>query len=222
MVSRLSEIFEDKKLIEKIKKRLPYLFQLAELESSRAGKVGMEVGSMREKILIALLIYKFGERNVETKLPITEREMDVKLFGYPISIKTITRMGGVKIIWTVDALKSREFRETYTPKCDTLLANIEWDGIGNLFYIPLEVQQRIFRNLGRQGYLKLPKAGANPRGVEISKEALLRLVRDPDTKSIEIEWHRYKIEFEPYQRWLDYWKKEELPYDKKDIQTKIE
>ena len=69
MVSRLSEIFEDVKLIQKIMKRLPYLFQLAELESSRAGKVGMEVGSMREKVLIALLIYKFGEKNVETKLP---------------------------------------------------------------------------------------------------------------------------------------------------------
>jgi hypothetical protein len=44
MVSRLAEIFEDK-----IRKRLPYLFQLAELESSRAGKIGMEVGSLREK-----------------------------------------------------------------------------------------------------------------------------------------------------------------------------
>jgi hypothetical protein len=57
MSSRLIEIFEDKKLIEKIKKLLPYLFQLAELESSRAGKTGMEVGSIREKIIVALLIY---------------------------------------------------------------------------------------------------------------------------------------------------------------------
>ena len=39
MVSRLLEIFEDKELVEKIKRRLPYLFQLAELESSRAGMV---------------------------------------------------------------------------------------------------------------------------------------------------------------------------------------
>lgn len=45
MASRLDEIFEDKKIVEKIKKRLPYLFQLAELKSSRAGKIGMEVGS---------------------------------------------------------------------------------------------------------------------------------------------------------------------------------
>ncbi len=42
MSSRLAEIFEDEKLVEKIKRRLPYLFQLAELESSGAGKPGME------------------------------------------------------------------------------------------------------------------------------------------------------------------------------------
>jgi hypothetical protein len=55
MSSRLTEIFEDENLITKIKNKLPYLFQLAELETSRAGKTGMEVGSLREKILIALL-----------------------------------------------------------------------------------------------------------------------------------------------------------------------
>jgi len=40
MSSKLIEIFNDEKLVDKIKSRLPYLFQLAELESSRAGKVG--------------------------------------------------------------------------------------------------------------------------------------------------------------------------------------
>jgi hypothetical protein len=33
MSSRLIEIFEDEKLVEKIRKRLPHLFHLAELES---------------------------------------------------------------------------------------------------------------------------------------------------------------------------------------------
>ena len=88
--SRLVEIFEDKKLVEKIKRKLPYLFQIAELEASRAGKIGMEVGSLREKILTALLIYKFGRENVQTEIPITEPEVDVILFGQPISIKSIT------------------------------------------------------------------------------------------------------------------------------------
>jgi len=72
----LIEIFEDEKLVEKIKKRLPYIFQLAELESSRAGKLGMEVGLVRERIIVVLLIYKFGEVNVETEIPITQKEVD--------------------------------------------------------------------------------------------------------------------------------------------------
>jgi hypothetical protein len=60
MKNYLTEIFQDNNLIRRIKERLPYLFQLAEIESSRAGKVGMEVGSLRERIIVALLIYKFG------------------------------------------------------------------------------------------------------------------------------------------------------------------
>jgi len=49
MSNRLIEIFEDEQLINRIKTRLPYLFHLAELESSRAGKTGMEVGSLPKK-----------------------------------------------------------------------------------------------------------------------------------------------------------------------------
>nr|MDO8134177.1 ThaI family type II restriction endonuclease [Candidatus Njordarchaeum guaymaensis] len=205
MPSRLIEIFKDNELMNKIGKRLPYLFQIAELESSRAGKVGMEVGSLREKILIALLIYTFGEENVETQIPITEPEVDVKLFGHPVSIKTITGIGGVKFSWTVDAQKAQEFVEAYSPKTDILLAQIKWNGTGNLFYVPLEVQQRIFRSMGRETYFKLPKPGTNPRGVEVSKEALLRLMRDEDTNSLKIVWQRSEIEYNPYQRWVDYW-----------------
>lgn len=128
MSGRLGEIFEDYKLVEKIKNRLPYLFYLAELESSRAGKIGMEVGSLRERIIVALLIYKFGEDNVETAIPITEPEIDIRLFDSPISIKTITgkEVRGVKLIWTVDAQKAREFRENYYPHCDILLIKINW------------------------------------------------------------------------------------------------
>ncbi len=211
MASHLSEIFEDKKLVEKIKKRLPYLFQLAEFESSRAGKIGMQVGSLREKILIALLIYKFGEKSVETEIPITEPETDVKLFGHPISIKTITGMGGVKVIWTVDAQKVREFRETYTPKCDILIVLIKWGKVGKFYHIPLEVQQKIFKTMGRENYIKLPKPGTNPRGPEFSKEALTKLLSDPETNSIEVEWYRSRIKYNPYQRWIAYWGKMNCP-----------
>ena len=210
MLSKLIEIFEDEKLVKRIKNKLPYLFQLAELESSRAGKVGMEVGSLREKIIIALLIYKFGEENVETEISITEPEVDVKLFGEPISIKTITgkSLSGVKLIWTVDAQKAREFRESYYPHCDILLVQINWGSTGGFYYIPLETQRKLFDRIGRNRYIKLPKPGTNPRGVEITKEALTTLVNDNLSRSIKIRWQKTKIEFNPYKRWIDHWRED--------------
>ncbi|KAA0008819.1 MAG: type II restriction endonuclease subunit R [Thermoplasmata archaeon] len=210
MSSKLIEIFEDAEIVNRIKNKLPYLFQLAELESSRAGKIGMEVGSLREKIIIALLIYKFGETNVETEIPITEPEVDVKLFDKPVSIKTITSksFGGVKLIWTVDAQKAREFRENYYPACDILLVQINWGNNGGFYYIPVESQREIFNRVGRNGYIKLPKPGTNPRGVEISKEALIALVNHRLTKMIEIKWQKTKIDYDPYKRWVDYWRED--------------
>ncbi|MCL4278874.1 MAG: ThaI family type II restriction endonuclease, partial [Ignavibacteriaceae bacterium] len=90
MNEKILPLFTEEKTIKKIQNKLPKLFQIAELESQRAGKVGMEVGSIRERIIVSLLVYKFGERNVETEIPITEPEVDVKLFGDSISIKTKT------------------------------------------------------------------------------------------------------------------------------------
>lgn len=210
MNNRLVEIFSDEVLVAKIKRRLPYLYRIAELESSRAGKIGMEVGSVREKIIIALLIYKFGESNVKTDIPIIEPEIDVELFGKPVSVKTITGKGfsGVKLIWTVDAQKAREFLESYYPRYDMLLVQIVWNDRGGLYYIPLEAQRKLFGEIGRERYIKLPKPGTNPRGVEITKEALLRLVGGKETKFIEIDWQRSEIDYHPYKRWVDYWREE--------------
>jgi hypothetical protein len=128
MTNKILELFSDKVLVQKVQTKLSKLFQLAELESSRAGKVGMEVGSVREKILIALLIYKFGENNVETEIPITAPEVDAILFGEPISIKTITgSFSGVKLIWTVDAAKAKEFCENYHFVADRMFAQLNWN-----------------------------------------------------------------------------------------------
>lgn len=211
MSSRLIEIFHDTSLVQKIKAKLPLLFCLAELEASRAGKIGMEVGSLREKIVIALLIYKFGEENIDVEIPITEPEVDVRLFGEPISIKTITGQGGVKAVWTVDAQSARGFINKYFPKADILLAQIKWGARGYLYYIPLEVQTKVFKEIGRESYFKLPKLGTNPRGVEFSKETLIRLQHERGVKTIEIDWQRHTSEttiYEAYRRWVDYWREE--------------
>jgi len=186
MSAYISELFNDNKLVQKIQKKLPGLFQLAELESSRAGRVGMEVGSVREKILIALLIHKLGKDNVETKIPITETEVDVRLFGNPISIKTVTgkNFSSVKLIWTVDAQQAVKFRKAYQPGCDMLLVQIHWDNNGGLYFFPQNAQVEVFNQIGRDNYIKLPKAGTNPRGVEITAPALRKLSEHQESLSI--------------------------------------
>jgi len=206
----LTKIFEDEALVGKIKKRLPYFYQLAELESSRAGKIGMEVGSLREKVIVALLIYKFGESDVKTDIPIIEPEVDVELFGQPISIKTITgkALSGVKLVWTVDAQNAKEFQERYYPSSDILFVQIVWGGKGGLYFIPRETQRHLLEKMGSGKYIKLPKPGTNPRGAEITKEALLSLTQIKETKVIEIEWQKPEIDYHPYKRWVDYWREE--------------
>lgn len=203
----MKELFDDKKLVAKIQNKLPKLFQLAELESSRAGKIGMEVGSVREKIIVALFIYKFGEKNVQTEIPITEAEVDVRVFNRPISIKTITRknFGGVKLIWTVDKVKAKEFLDNYHPSCDLVLVQINWNNGGGFFYFPLEVQEEVFKKIGRKKYIKLPVEGTNPRGVEISSQGMINLVEHKNTLKIPIDWTKEIVNFKPFQRWLELW-----------------
>ena len=78
MSSKVVEIVNMPVLVEKIQRRLPHLFFYAERESSRAGSVGMEVGSVRERILITLLIYTFGKENVETNIYIKGWECNIR------------------------------------------------------------------------------------------------------------------------------------------------
>jgi hypothetical protein len=69
----------------------------------------------------------------------------------------------------------------------------------------LEIQRRLFDKIGRQNYIKLPKAGTNPRGVEFTKEALLSLIQDSECRNILINWQRTKMDYNPYKRWVDLW-----------------
>lgn len=79
---------------------------------------------------------------------------------------------------------------------------------GGFYYIPLSVQKRIFNKVGRKNYIKLPKPGTNPRGVEISSKALLKLVNNKESKSIIINWKKIKIKYNSFKRWVTLWRKD--------------
>jgi hypothetical protein len=218
MDSPLDELFGDERLCEKIRLKLPLLFDLAEQQASRGGRVGMAVGTLREQILIALLIYKFGEAKVDLDIPITEHEVDVRVLGHPLSIKTVTaqsqRTPAVKIVWTVDWNKVEEFVRTYEPKYEMLLVIVRWGNMGGFYGIPLQAQREIFEQLGKERYLRIPKPGTNPRGVDISSVAVEALLKHPSTKALTIAWSppdnltAEELRLAPYKRWLQYWQEE--------------
>ena len=170
----------------------------------------MEVGSLRERIIVALMIYQFEEKNVVTEIPITEPEVDVIVFDESISIKTITgtSFSGVKLIWTVDADSAMNFRNSYRPSCDMIFAQINWNNGGGLFYIPKEVQTEVFDKLGKEDYIKLPKVGTNPRGAEMSSVALKELVQHNKTYVIPINWKKENISFNAFDRWVELWQQD--------------
>jgi len=198
-------------LASKIKEKLPKMFRIAEIESSRARKIGMKVGSLREKIIIALLITHYGKERVNADIFITKSEIDVLLDGKPISIKTITRYGDIKAVWTVDAKSSKNFIYNYAPKCDIILVRIFWNSNkGGVYFIPLEVQNDIFSNLGRDNYFKMPKPETNSRGIKYSRESIKMFLSHPLSKRIEVDWIKEELDYnvyDAYKRWEDYWNK---------------
>lgn len=206
MKTTIDKLFTDVNTVKKIQEKLPKLFQVADLETMRGGKIGMEVGSLRERILVALLIHKFGEQNVKTDIPITESEADVFVDSKPYSIKTLSNsLTGLKLIWTVDAESAFKFSETYKPTCDMIFVHIHWEKQGGLYCVPQQTQVEVMKNIGRADYIKLPKTGTNPRGVEMTGKALKRLVEHPDTLKISINWQKQELSFDAFERWVELW-----------------
>jgi hypothetical protein len=77
-----------------------------------------------------------------------------------------------------------------------------------LFYFPRSVQQNVLNTIGRNRYGILPKPGTNPRGVEISSEALNLLASHQNSLQIPIKWDKKTIEYNPYERWLALWERD--------------
>lgn len=174
----------------------------------------METGTLREQILIALFIHKFGRENI--KLGGITEEHDVEVFGYPISIKTAKSSSGVpplKVWWGSDNAKAAEFKSRYHPSSILMIAVIKWGRFGELALVPQEVQENLFEKIGPENYLRV-QVGTNNRGIEIPRGVVAQLLNNPLTKKISIYWQEpslEEVEWIPYLQWLDYWERAEDP-----------
>jgi hypothetical protein len=104
--------------------------------------------------------------------------------------------------------KALEFSSKYIPSCDMILVQINWDNGGGFYYISKEIQTKTLELIGRGKYIKLPKQGTNPRGVEMDGEAMKQLIANPDTLKIPIDWKKEAIKFKPFERWVELWQKD--------------
>ena len=197
------EWFENKDFVNLVKTKLPKLFRLAELETMRGGKIGMEVGVLRERILTAFIIKCFGKENVKSDFSSTENSKDIKVFEDVLSIKTFTNngFGGVKVFWASDNESVKKAVEIYKPQNHLLISNIKWNKTDNgLFLIPLHVQNEILEKNGLSNYLKINSG--NNRGISFQTETFKSLLGHPNTKKIQINWELPILDFDVYDRWI--------------------
>ena len=198
------DIFTSVEFQDLIKSKLPKLFEIAEVESTRGGKIGMEVGILRERVLTSFFISKVGEDNVDSDSSATENSKDVQVNGDDISIKTFTGSGysGVKIFWTSDTESAKRVMDTYTPKFDLIVANINWgSNKGGLYYVDKQTQRQVMDSVGRNKFLKI-SSGSNNRGITYGTDILKKLLNHENSLKIEIDWVKTNEKFNIFERWV--------------------
>ena len=201
MINTLRDLLTDEKTIGHFVSGLPEAFEMvaAELPSNPA------IGLLREQVIVGFLMAKLGSDKVKVADSNTQRDYDLLIDSLPLSLKTITGQGGLKILWTVDQVRVAKELKSYQPKSDLLLIRIFWGSrVKSVFYIPITAQQETRAHLG-QDYLHVG-TGTNHRGIEISKKAINRLESHAATIALEVEWRKQGLGFKPYERWEAFWR----------------
>ena len=203
MNNLIVKILRSPYFIGNIERKLPPAFEMVGQQTS-----GPEVGGLREAVLIGMFMAFFGDEQVVPNESAVKADIDCYVGDGPLSIKTVTgkALNNVRIKWTVDPEKVREFIDTFKPTCDLLIVRILWEAQGRISYLPLETQQQAYAKLGT-GYFDY-RPGTNTRGVNLSRAALESMEKDPKATIVPVQWYR-SVEPQPkYDRWVSYWRDE--------------
>jgi hypothetical protein len=67
------------------------------------------------------------------------------------------------------------------------------------------VASLFLERMRHENHIKLPKQRTNPRGVEMTWNAMKQLLANQKTYGIPINWKKEKIDFRPFDRWVELW-----------------
>jgi hypothetical protein len=155
------------------------LYQASHLECSRSRGLTPEVGSSRERDLIASFC---NNKSLDVNYNISnENEEDVIIDNKKISIKhssnKTVNQRGIKIIWTVDSNKREHFINNHTFTCDMLIVYVRFEeeldqGELEIVYLPAELLEK------HRSDKMFKCLEGNSRGIEFQKDAFNTVVKE--------------------------------------------
>jgi len=152
-----------------------------------------------------MLIAFLGENKVKFVDSGVNPDIDCYCDSEPLSIKTISLSGGIRMKWTSNEVKARQFIQNYKPSSNMLVVRIIWNDVGSIRFIPLDIQQHIFEHLGVEQYLDY-RGTTNTRGVNLSLIAEQAFNHSQECISLPVSWQKSKATINPISKWVDYWK----------------
>jgi hypothetical protein len=184
-----------------MEKKLPPAFQMVEDEL----KGNPAVGLLREQVIIGMLVAFLGEGIVKVVKSGVNPDIDCVVDSEPLSIKTVSLSGGIRLKWTSNEVKAKEFMKNYRPTSNLLIVRVSWGETGSIRFIPLDSQKSTFDKIGVERYLDY-RGTTNTRGVNLSPEAEDALNRNIQTVSLSVTWQKSSVVVNPIDKWTKYWK----------------
>lgn len=201
MINPISQLLTNPSYSEIIQQKLPPAFQTVEDEL----KGNPAVGLLREQVILGMLIAFLGEQRIKLIESGVNPDIDCFVDSEPLSIKTVSFSGGIRLKWTSNAVKAKEFIDTYEPIGNLLVIRITWGQTGSMRFLPLDLQQQVFSQIRVTRYLEY-RGATNTRGVNLSPEAESALIRHPQSVSLPILWQRSETVVNPLDKWIGYWR----------------
>jgi len=180
----LKTVFENDNIIKLIK-----LYQESQIEHKRNNRLTAEIGSAREKDLVAYMKYILND-NIDYNIN-NEHEEDVILDTTKISIKHSSAKtlssASIKVLWTENKEKQKKFLNDFKFRCDILIIYVRFDesAAGNgeieILYNTQTTMNKIMESFKDKGVdVFKTRENSNGRGIEFSTIFFKSMVNECD------------------------------------------